>query len=239
LLTAAYGKPIAEAVVEKLRHAGKSWCAGQKMLARLHLALIGLPMIDETGAYRLFLADMALEKSLSPSDLMKALGFSQAALELEKYREDQRRVPAGSGRESGRWTSGSGGPGATAENGLPRNAHVKPIVPHVVGGTVSDANPDGIVPGAQYAQANPTPVLTPEIINKIKTVHGPGAKDKKGEFYPEFANAESLKWLVEEAWEKAIPTHVYAGQEIDRVVIGARAYFEDDAGKPLIYRAFG
>jgi hypothetical protein len=38
-----------------------------------------LPKIDETGAYRIFLAETALEKGVSPSELMKALGFPRRA----------------------------------------------------------------------------------------------------------------------------------------------------------------
>jgi hypothetical protein len=36
---------------------------------------------------------------------MDALGFPRAALDLKKYNPDQPRVPAGSGRESGEWTT--------------------------------------------------------------------------------------------------------------------------------------
>jgi hypothetical protein len=57
------------------------------------------------GAYRLFLAGVALEKGLDPRDLMNALGFPRAAQDIEKYNPDQPRVPAGSGRESGEWTT--------------------------------------------------------------------------------------------------------------------------------------
>ena len=40
---------------------------------------------------------------------MKGLGFDPAPLDLlEKYNPDQPRVPAGSGRESGQWTSSDG-----------------------------------------------------------------------------------------------------------------------------------
>ncbi|MGH6857355.1 MAG: hypothetical protein ACRECP_06885, partial [Methylocella sp.] len=78
LLTAAYGKCIPEGVVEKIRRAGEFWCAGEKTLAQIHLAFIGLPQIDEADAYRLFLAEVALEKGVEPSDLMKALGFPRA-----------------------------------------------------------------------------------------------------------------------------------------------------------------
>jgi hypothetical protein len=158
-LTAAYRATLAGGVIEKIRRAGEIWRAGEKTLAQIHLAFLGLPKIDETDAYRLFLAGTALEKGASSSDLMKALGFPRAARDIEKYREDQPRIPAGSGRESGQWTSGgASGSGTAAECRLPRNAHVRPFVPRVVGGVVSDANPDGIVTGAQYAQASPTPV---------------------------------------------------------------------------------
>jgi hypothetical protein len=203
LLAAAYREPLAGGVLEKIRRAGEIWRAGDKALAQIHLAFMGLPKIDEADAYRLFLAGTALEKGVSPSDLMKAMGFPRAARDIEKYNPDQPRAPAGSGRESGQWTSGeASGSGTAAQSRVPRNAHVKPFVPHVVGGVVSDANPDGIVTGAQYAQASPTPVLTAERIKHILEMHGPGAKDR---------NAEFIKWLVEGAWEKAIPTHVYAG----------------------------
>lgn len=88
LLTATFAVPVAPHVVEKIRRAGEFWRAGEKALAQIRLALMGLPKIDETGAYRLFLAATTLEKGLSPSDLMKALGFPRAARGIEKYWED-------------------------------------------------------------------------------------------------------------------------------------------------------
>jgi hypothetical protein len=229
LLTAAYREPLAGGVIEKIRRAGEFWCAGEKALAQIHLAFLGLPKIDEADAYRLFLAGTTLEKGVSPSDLMKALGFPHAARDIEKYNPDQPRVPAGSGRESGQWASGDGasGSGTAAQNGLPRNVHVKPFVPQVV-------NPDGIVPGAQYAQASPVPIITTERIKHILDMHGPGAKDRNGEFYPEFANAESIRLLIEEAWAKATRIHVGAADQIDRVVLGGTVWFDDETGtRPL------
>jgi hypothetical protein len=106
LLTAAYGEPLAGGVIENIRRAGEFWCSGEKALAHIHLAFMGLPKIDEADAYRLFLAGTALEKGVSPSDLLMALGFPRAARDIEKYTPDQPRVPAGSGRESGQWTTG-------------------------------------------------------------------------------------------------------------------------------------
>jgi hypothetical protein len=79
LLTATYREPLAGGVIEKIRRAGEYWRAGEKALAQIHLAFLGLPKIDETGAYRIFLAETALEKGVSPSELMKALGFPRRA----------------------------------------------------------------------------------------------------------------------------------------------------------------
>jgi hypothetical protein len=51
---------------------------------------------------RLFVAEELLESGVTPTELMKAQGFDPTLL---KFNPDQLRVPAGSGRESGRWTS--------------------------------------------------------------------------------------------------------------------------------------
>ncbi len=147
LLTAAFAAPVAPHVVEKIRRAGEIWRAGDKALAQIHLAFLGLPKIDETDAYRLFLAGTALEKGLRPSELMKALGFPRAARDIEKYNPDQPRVPAGSGRESGQWTSGNGG--ATDS---PTQPPVR-VAGNTHSPTLSDATPDPILPGQQYAQS--------------------------------------------------------------------------------------
>jgi hypothetical protein len=96
---------------------------------------------------------------------------------------------------------------------------------------VSDANPDGIVPGAQYAQANPVPVITPKTMDKIITVHGPGAVEGKGEFFAEIANEESIKWLIQEAWENATRINVGRGNLPGRVVIAGKVWFEDETGE--------
>ncbi|MGH6813216.1 MAG: hypothetical protein ACREDM_13075 [Methylocella sp.] len=133
LLTAAHGEPVAEGVVEKVRRAGEFWRAGEKTLAQIQLAFIGLPRIDETGAYRLFLAGVALEKGLDPSDLMKALGFPRAARGLEKYNPEQRRVPAGSGRESGQWTSGGDSAGVSAPPAAAAPASLPPAAAAAAG----------------------------------------------------------------------------------------------------------
>jgi hypothetical protein len=89
------------------------------------------------------------------------LGFPRAARDIEKYNPDQSRVPAGSGRESGEWTSDGAG-----EANVSRPKH------QII---MSDADPTGIVAGAQYAQASRTPVISPKTMTKILRVHGVGA----------------------------------------------------------------
>jgi hypothetical protein len=175
-----------------------------------------LPKIDEGDAYRLFLAGTALEKGVSPSELMKALGFPRAARDIEKYNPDQPRVPAGSGRESGQWTSGDG-------DGAGRTTFVERVEVRVAGATRSDANPPGIVAGAQYAQLFPTPTISKETMNKIIRVHGPNAAINKGAFNAEYANADAIRGLIKGAWERATPMDVAASYE-DRVIIAGSVF---------------
>ncbi|MGH6794854.1 MAG: hypothetical protein ACREDH_06580 [Methylocella sp.] len=151
---------------------------------------------------------------------MKALGFPRAARDLEKYNPDEPRVPAGSGRESGEWTSGDGG-GATA----PRPSH------RII---MSDANPSGIVAGEQYAQLLPTPVISAKTMDKILDFHGPGALekyDRKGEFNAKFATPQGIKELVDDAFAHATPDTVGPGNPYDRVVIVNSEYSVDETGK--------
>src|ERR1019366_6655036 len=82
---------------------------GEKFPAQLHLTFARLPPLTEDQAFALFAADEILKSSLSPRALMKGLGLDPAPLDgLEKYNPDQPRVPAGNGRASGQWGSGSG-----------------------------------------------------------------------------------------------------------------------------------
>jgi hypothetical protein len=111
LLAAAHDRYVLHRAIETIRRAGEIWQTGDKALAQIRLVYIGLPPIDESGAYRLDLSAGLLDKGFSPRLLLKELGFSSVLRELktlEKYSPDQPRVPAGSGDESGRWTSGSG-----------------------------------------------------------------------------------------------------------------------------------
>jgi hypothetical protein len=111
ILSAAYGRSIPASVINKLRKAADLWSRGERALAQIHLSQASLPSLNgEDQAFRLFAANEVVERGLSPRKLMTALGLDPAPLDLLKnYNPDQPRVPAGSGREGGRWTSGDAG----------------------------------------------------------------------------------------------------------------------------------
>jgi hypothetical protein len=111
LLVTAYERPVEACVVAKLRRACERWIEGEKALAHIHLAHAGLPPCGEVEVLRLFVANELIDAGVTPAGLMKAQGFDPAPLALLKFNPDQPRVPAGSGRESGEWTSGSAGNG--------------------------------------------------------------------------------------------------------------------------------
>jgi hypothetical protein len=56
LLAVAYGEKISQAVFGSLRRVAKHWHGGDKCLAAIHLAQMGLLDIGEDAAYRLSLA---------------------------------------------------------------------------------------------------------------------------------------------------------------------------------------
>jgi hypothetical protein len=136
LLTATFATPVAPHVVEKIRRAGEYWCADEKAPAQIHLAFLGLPKIDEVDAYPLFLAGTALEKGVSPSEFARGAG----------HRKIQSRSAARSSRERPRERAMDFG----GEGEAPRQTFVQRIEIRMAGATMSDANPQGIVPGAHH-----------------------------------------------------------------------------------------
>ena len=100
LLSVAYGHGVPLAVLGSLRRVAKHWQGGDKCLAAIHLAQMGLPGIGKDAAYRLALAAELIDAGVGPREL----GFDLPA-GLLKYDPNEPRVPAGSGRESGQWTS--------------------------------------------------------------------------------------------------------------------------------------
>lgn len=108
LLAAAYERPAtAVNAFEKLRRACELWNEGERALAQIYLVQANLPRCDEKGALRLFVVQELLEAGVMPTELVEAQGLNSALLRI--FNADQPRVPAGNGRESGRWTDGSGG----------------------------------------------------------------------------------------------------------------------------------
>ncbi|MGD0144465.1 MAG: hypothetical protein ABSC92_15030 [Rhizomicrobium sp.] len=75
----------------------------------MHIALAPLPRLPDPpdAARRLFIADGLMEDGVSPRDIWTALDFDPAPLDalVKEYNPNQPRVPAGSGRPSGEWTS--------------------------------------------------------------------------------------------------------------------------------------
>ena len=86
---------------------------GDKALAAIHLAQVGLPPIDPDDAYRLHLADLALNGGVTPEALLRELGCADLTARLLKYSPTQPRVPVG-GPHGGEWTSAGGTGGAAS-----------------------------------------------------------------------------------------------------------------------------
>ncbi len=126
MLAAAYGSAVAPAVLGNIGRALEAWLDGDECLAQIHLAHSGLrpPEDLRTAACRLFIAESAMKAGMSSRAVLQALKISGSYVDaIEKaYSPDEPRVPAGSGRTSGEWTSGSSanGGGSASENGTDR-----------------------------------------------------------------------------------------------------------------------
>jgi hypothetical protein len=142
LFAAAHGRPMSPDLPRHLDEAFAHWRRGEKALANIRLAFAQIPRIeDRSDAYRLFLAEELLDTGMSPAALMKGLGFDPPRRDLAKYSPNQPRVPAGNGRNSGRW--GSGGANSSTNN-VQTALNVDPRF-------ASDARPDvTLAQGAGY-----------------------------------------------------------------------------------------
>jgi hypothetical protein len=144
LLAAAHGRSVSPQILDSIRKALDLWSRDEKCLAQLHLSHARLPpMTCDAQAFALFAADELLKDGLSPRALMKGLGLDPTPLDgLEKYNPDQPRVPAGNGRQSGQWGSGSGGAAA--------HGPTVPLIGH--GQALSDISSEPAGPTVQVAQ---------------------------------------------------------------------------------------
>ena len=121
LLAAAHLRRPALGALIHLRKAVDRWSEGQDALAAMHLALSGVERLQrpEVDAHRLFLADGLLKSGVEADSVLDAIEGDDRAFQ-RLYNPDQPRVPAGSGRPSGQWTSGGGG--------LAASPHPEPVV---------------------------------------------------------------------------------------------------------------
>lgn len=110
MLSAAFGRPVgADDILHHVEAAADQWHRGDKALANFRLIVARLPQLrDHADADRLRLAEYVLDRGVSPDVLLKELGLYSVSPDLQKYREDQPRIPAGHGRESGRWELDAG-----------------------------------------------------------------------------------------------------------------------------------
>ncbi len=110
LLATAFRRAIGQKARAHLRCALEKRAEGDELVASIHLALMGLPRLDRNNgaARRLFAADRLLQKGVTPETIFAALDLdpTSSGESLRKYNPNQPRVPAGSGRMSGQWTSG-------------------------------------------------------------------------------------------------------------------------------------
>jgi hypothetical protein len=108
LLSAACGRAVAPSVLGNIERAVKSWRDGEECLAYIHLAhsRLQVPSDVRSAAYRLFVAEHAMNAGLSASAVFQALNIDRSYIDaVEKaYNPAEPRVPAGSGRTSGEWT---------------------------------------------------------------------------------------------------------------------------------------
>jgi len=109
LVSVALGRPLDASAATHVRRALAKAREGDAPLALTHLALAGAGRLTEPrdDARRLFMADGLMKAGVSPRTILEALGGMPAPADLDRANNpDQPRVPAGSGRPSGQWTSG-------------------------------------------------------------------------------------------------------------------------------------
>lgn len=109
LLAVAAGRPVSAAALAPIDKAAEDWRRGNRALSNIRLALAGLPRLDhDDAAAELALGGRMLDAGVAPSALIDALAAYVPTFRadgLSKGYVNQLRVPAGNGRESGRWTA--------------------------------------------------------------------------------------------------------------------------------------
>ncbi len=187
-----------------------------------------------------------LKPSTDPASVYPALIAAET-----KYSPNQPRVPAGSGRESGRWTDGGGGIGSLTKP----MGNIGIDDPHVI----SDAAPDNLwMPGMQLAQNDQTQGYPIDLLEERElgghTIQGHTGKSsqsllsevreraasaiRKGDYADglrqgSFSSLESANKLVNSVIAKNADT-------VDRIAKGLlpRANLDAEFGAPTGYEAY-
>jgi hypothetical protein len=98
LLSVAYGHEVPLAVLGSLRRAAKHWQGGDKCLAAIHLAQMGLPDIGEDAAYRLSLAAELIMRTSRQNGLRKNLGSVSPPVSSNTIRTSRACQPEAGGK---------------------------------------------------------------------------------------------------------------------------------------------
>lgn len=115
MLAIAFRQRVPRAAFSQFLSAVENSRRGEQALANLRLALSGLSQIRDVHDLpeRIEKVEILLSGGMEPEDVLAALDLDEEA-DFRKYDQAQPRVPAGSGPESGRWTSGSSGGAASS-----------------------------------------------------------------------------------------------------------------------------
>jgi hypothetical protein len=143
--------------------------------------------------------DALMEEGVEPSAIVKGLGFDPAgcALSLDKYSPDQPRVPAGSGRASGQWTSGNW-TAEVADNTIAQAESASPTGARPTSARVSEAGVRPDLTAAQAESANGQLVLGPDQWDRADIQE-----------FMALVNDPTVKMSIEAAWKDstADPQH--------------------------------
>jgi hypothetical protein len=127
LLATAYERPVDVRLLTKLRLAAELWNDGEKALAHIHLTYASCRLARKCRRCAFSWRNELLVAGVTPAELMKAQGIDLAPLDLLKFNPDQPRLSAGSGRESGEWTSDGAGNGRESGESTSDYANITPV----------------------------------------------------------------------------------------------------------------
>jgi hypothetical protein len=230
LLAAAHLRRPASLDLAHIHKAADRWRAGDDALVAMHLALSRLSHLADPvrDAQRLFLADGLLKAGFSANTIVKALDLDASpAGRVSKYSPDQPRVPAGSGRASGEWTTDAVLPLNVALSAGPqrgsdrRQFHVE--LPSTIIGAV--AVPPNLGPFGEAVRALADTIEVADSVSKWREL-GP-----KGEILV----AEAVRARGWELLDDQVPVRTSLGLRIEDLLVHVPA---GTAGNATAYDGF-